>query len=166
MTSAEYTIEYIHADTSLTYNPQDIERFTTVDQGDFETGTSPMLSEGFYNCVAVIGLSKSTALLGHFQRIDVPNSGSYKEFGDAIRALAEVKAHTVILGGGGMFYNPNDIERATADRAFAEKAAQSALPAADIIINWNEEYNGRQDILVFPESGKIVIYNATTTFVV
>jgi hypothetical protein len=166
MTEASYTIEHIQGDTLQTYTTDELAKFKAVDSGDFETSTSPMISEGFYNCIGLIGLSKNSALLGHFQSIDTPGLGSYAEFNDAIKTLLKIQAHTVILVAGGMFDNPNDVEYATADRAFAEKAVHAAFPSTHVVVNWNEDYHGRQDIIVFPDSGKIAIYNTTTTFVV
>lgn len=164
MLTPKHTIEYIHADTSAIYSPQEFEEFTVVDQGDFEVSGGPLISEGFYNCVALIGLSKRVGLLGHFQTIDLPSLGGYEHFHSAIRTLEKIDAHTVILAGGGMFDNPVDIERATADRAAAAQSIQAALPNSNIVTEWNELYNGRQDILVYPDNGKIVIHNATSTF--
>jgi hypothetical protein len=165
MTHAKYTIEHVLGNPSGIYSPQEYENFTVIDQGDFGTSRSPMISEGFYNCIAVIGLSKNEALLGHFQEINHPNLGSYDGFNDTIKTLMKMEPHTIILAAGGMFDNPNDIRYATSARAYAEKVIPTTFPSSDIVIGWNEEYNGRQDIVVFPESGKIVIHNAKTTFV-
>jgi len=158
MSHAPYSIEHTEAGASETYGPQDLESFVVVEEGEFETSSEPMISEGFCNCIALIGLSKSLALLGHFQEIDKPGLGSYVEFGDAIRALAEIEAHTVILAGGGMFDYLLSAELAVADRAFAERAVRTALPSSALVIDWNEQPNQCHDIVVFPESSKVAIH--------
>lgn len=161
---AKYSIDYIDADTSVTYNPQEIKKMIVVDQGDFEVGQLPMMSEGFYNCVAIIGLAKKAGLFGHFQRISTPEVGNYNRFGDALRALAEIEPHTIILAGSYIFENPVDLELATHDRAFAENAVRNTFPDLDLVVKWNEHHKGRQDIIVYPDSARVAIHNATSNF--
>lgn len=162
MTNASYSLEHIEAGATGTYSPEDLESFTAVEEGGFEIGSDPMISEGFCNCIALIGLSKRVAVLGHFQQISVPGLGSYDEFGDAIRALADFEAHTVILAAGGVFDNPVGlVDYTTADRAFAEQAVRASLPSSELVIDWNEARGTCKDIVVFPEFGKVAIHPDT-----
>lgn len=163
MSNTKYSLEYVDGDTIQFYSSEDFSNFTAVEAGDYVVSQDSMLTEGVYNCIAIIGISdQNTGLLGHFQRISLPGTGSYEKFHEALEKLRAIGAHTVVLAGGGMFDNPADFETARPDRDYAERVTGAFLPAAEVVCAWNDAYNGRQDILAHPVSAHIVIYNATT----
>lgn len=158
-TESTYIIKSVPIDPTETYSSQDLYNFFSVEVGEFEVSTAPMISEAFYNCIAVIGLCGDTALLGHFQGIDELDSWNYFQFQMALRTLLELNVDTIVLAGGAMSDNPVDIARATADRAFADADIRATLPSARLVTSWNDEKNTSKDIIVFPRPGVVAIHD-------
>ena len=144
---------------AATYGEHKLGDMIEVDMGSFETSKLPMVSTGYANCIAIVGLARRMALLGHFQDISEPGAGGSELFNKAVATLARMEAHDILLAGGGMSNDPAHIELPTADRAFAERAVRETLPEAKVTIKWNAHPGTFKDVVVFPESGRAVIHD-------
>jgi hypothetical protein len=160
-TSPEFNLRYSQVDVIDAYK-DDSSSFLEVPMGRFEISEKPMISVGFCNCVAIIGLKRNLAFFGHYNGIDSSRDDNDLPFGAALESLVSMQPDNVILAGACLSDVPRFMEHALEDRSLAEEGLRGVLPYAKLHTAWNNEMDTAKDIVIVPQSGLITIHNDST----
>jgi hypothetical protein len=157
-TRSGYTLDTVNYSLSESSEYVDTDLRVDVVMGSFAVSNSLLISKGYCNCIALIGLGAEMSLLGHFQEISKSGKGDSALFLAATATLNAIRPQAIVLAGGGLISS----DLSVADRAFAESHVRQSLLDSkldtDIETRWTLESDDMIDVAVHHQAQRIIVH--------